>query len=186
MSGFRIATRAGVRLASQATAGAGIACLTLASVALAGMAWAAAPSATDAVAEVRAVAVGIIAADNARDLERVLGYYAADAVLMPPNESPVRGKAAIRPRYEDLFARFAPAIIGRIDDIQVDRDWAVVSGANGGHLEPRAGGEPRLLNDVYVMILRRSAVGEWTIVRLIWHAAEPRKESVERGDTHHD
>lgn len=55
---------------------------------------------TDAapVRQVRAVANGIIAADNARALERVLAYYAADAVLMPPGEQPVVGRAAIRPR----------------------------------------------------------------------------------------
>jgi len=52
-----------------------------------------------AVREARALATGIVDADNARDLERVLGYYAADAVLLPPGEGPVQGLAAIRPRY---------------------------------------------------------------------------------------
>src|SRR5262245_14838844 len=76
----------------------------------------AAPSApecrTDApgAREVRAVATGIVDADNRRDIERVLAYYAADAVLMPPGEAPVAGRDAIRPRYEALFAGFDPAI----------------------------------------------------------------------------
>ena len=44
-----------------------------------------------AVKAVRAVADGIIAADNARDITRVMGSYAADAWLLPPNDVPVRG-----------------------------------------------------------------------------------------------
>ncbi len=127
----------------------------------------------DLAAEVRAVAEGIIAADNARDLDRVLGYYADDAVLMPPNEPPVQGKEGIRPRYESLFAQFLPAIESRIDEIRVDRDWAFVAGGNGGRLAPRDGGEPRVLNDAWVMVLRRSGAHEWKIARLIWHSATP-------------
>jgi acetoin utilization deacetylase AcuC-like enzyme len=61
-------------------------------------------------AYVRAVAEGIVAADNARDLERVLGYYAPRATLMPPGEPPVTGHEAIRPRYEQLFRSFDPQI----------------------------------------------------------------------------
>ncbi len=38
----------------------------------------------------------IVAADNARDLERVLSYDAADAMLLPPGEPPVQGGDAIR------------------------------------------------------------------------------------------
>ena len=52
-------------------------------------------------------------ADNARDLDRVLGYYAADALLMPPGEGPVGGLAAIRPRYVSLFEAFTPQIACR-------------------------------------------------------------------------
>ncbi|MEW5917400.1 MAG: hypothetical protein AB1762_13400, partial [Gemmatimonadota bacterium] len=51
----------------------------------------------------REVAEGIIAADNERAIDKVLSYYADDALLMPPNEPSVSGVAAIRPRYEALF-----------------------------------------------------------------------------------
>jgi hypothetical protein len=46
--------------------------------------------------EIRAVASGIVAADNRRDAERVLAYYAADAVLMPPGEAHTRDRASGR------------------------------------------------------------------------------------------
>jgi len=123
--------------------------------------------------DVRAVAEGIIAADNARDIERVLGYYAADAILMPPGEQPVTGREAIRPRYEGLFAEFNPAIEAHIEEICAGNDLAIVRGHNGGRLVPRAGGAARTLNDVYLMVLHRNAEGEWRISRLMWHAADP-------------
>src|SRR5262245_58445729 len=65
-------------------------------------------------AQVRAVAEAIIAADNARDLERVLGLYTEDAVLFPPNDAAIKGKLAIRPRYEKLFREMQPELAGAI------------------------------------------------------------------------
>jgi len=141
-----------------------------------GDAWAQPPQEADAT-RVREIALGIISADNARDLSRVLAFYADDAVLLPPNEAPVHGKAAIEPRYEALFAEFDPDIAGEIAELHVTNDLAIVRGFNRGRLKPRTGGDARLLNDVYLMILRRASDGSWRIARLMWHsvtAAQPR------------
>jgi hypothetical protein len=94
-----------------------------------------------AVREVLAVASGIVDADNARDLERVLGYYAADAVLLPPGE------------------------------VCAGDGLAFVRGRNRGRLVARAGGAARELDDVFVMLLRRGTGGAFRISHLIWHRA---------------
>jgi uncharacterized protein (TIGR02246 family) len=120
-----------------------------------------------------AVASGIVAADNARDLERVLSYYAADAMLLPPGEPPVQGGDAIRSRYEALFGAFDPRIEARVEEACAAEGFAYVRGRNGGTLAPRAGGAPRRLDDVYLMLLRREPDGGWKITRLMWHAASP-------------
>ena len=122
-----------------------------------------------AVTAVRAVANGIIAADNARDLTRVMEAYAADAWLMPPREAPLRGHAAIRPRYESLFAGFTPAIEGRIDEACVSGSMAYVRGHNGGRMISRSNAPPRVLDDVYLMQLKIDSDGRWRISHLIWH-----------------
>lgn len=122
---------------------------------------------------VRRVAEGIIAADNNRDIEGVLSFYATDAVLLPPNEPPLSGHAAIRPRYEALFAGFTPAIEGRIDELIVDGVSAVVRGHNCGRLTSRGSAPSRALDDVYLMLLRREADGSWRISHLMWHRASP-------------
>jgi ketosteroid isomerase-like protein len=117
----------------------------LATIALASIVIQPAPPVADcradstAVKAVRAVADGIIAADNARDLTRVMDSYASDAWLLPPNEAPARGHAAIRPRYESLFSGFDPALEGRIDEACVSGSIALVRGHNGGRMISRAG-----------------------------------------------
>src|ERR1700731_3784325 len=60
----------------------------------------------------------------------------ADAMLLPPDENPVVGRAAI----------------------QVSRDWAYVRGRNTGTMRPlRGDGPERWLNDIFLMILCRDA-----------------------------
>jgi uncharacterized protein (TIGR02246 family) len=132
----------------------------------------------DSERDVRAVAAAIIAADNARNLDSVLALYAPDAVLMPPGEEPVRGRDAIRPRYEALFRSFNPAIRSELDEVRVAGSLAFVSGRNTGDLRPR---EPaaaaRRLNDLFVMVLAREPGGRWRIARQMWHAgSEPRSD----------
>jgi ketosteroid isomerase-like protein len=127
----------------------------------------------DDARQVRAVAEGIVLADNARDIGRVQGSYAPDAVLMPPNEMPIRGWDAIRPRYEALFASFAPAIEGHLDEICVSGSIAFVRGRNGGQFNPRGTGRTRTLNDTYLMLLRREGAATWRISHLMWHSASP-------------
>ena len=127
-------------------------------------------AAAEAAAGVRAVAVGLVAADNDRALDRVLDWYAADAVLLPPNEPPVQGLQSIRPRYASLFARFDPAIETHIDEVCVNGGLGFVRGRNGGRLRSRDGQPDRILSDSYLMELARDPSGKWRIGHLMWHA----------------
>ena len=121
--------------------------------------------------EVLAVANGIIAADNARELERVMSFYATDAVLMPPNEPAVVGHEAIRPRYEQLFANFLPEIELSVDEVCATDDLAFARGHNSGRLVGRRREEVRDLSDAFLMLLRRGDDRAWRISHLIWHRA---------------
>jgi len=118
---------------------------------------------------VHAVAAGIIAADNAGDIITVLGYYSDSATLLPPRTPPVSGIDSIQARYQALFGEWQPAIEGHIDRIEISADTARVRGHNGGVMRSLTPGvADRLLNDSYVMILRRHS-GAWLITRLAWH-----------------
>ena len=100
--------------------------------------------------EVAAVATGIIEADNARALERVLAFYAPSAVLLPPGQPPVAGFAAIRPRYEAMFAAFTPELSARVDEACASGALAYVRGHNRGRLVSRGGGSGQVVDDPYL------------------------------------
>lgn len=122
---------------------------------------------------IRQVTSGIIAADNVGDAEAVVRFYAEDAVLLPPNDSPVVGKAAIRARYKEGFRRFRFDISSTSDETEAFGEWAFDRGTTSGRMVPKGNEAPRKVHDKYVMILHKRADGSWKIARLIWNSAEP-------------
>jgi len=127
------------------------------------------PADAKAVAEVLS---GIVAADNAADLEAVISHYSDDAVLLPPNDKPVTGKAAVRARYEEGFRHFRFDIAYTSDETEIFGDWAFIRGTIRGRTIPRDETPGRTLNEKYVMILHREKSG-WKISRLIWNGSDP-------------
>jgi uncharacterized protein (TIGR02246 family) len=123
-------------------------------------------------AEVAKVLAGIIAADNAGDLDGVISFYAEDAVLLPPNDGDVNGKAAIRARYEEGFRHFRFDIVFSSDEAQVFGEWAFIRGAIHGRTIPKGDEASRKINDKYIMVLHRQKDG-WKIARLIWNGTDP-------------
>lgn len=119
---------------------------------------------------VRAIATGIIAADNAADVEAVLAFYAEGAVLIDPTGERVTDRAAVRQRYEGLFRTERAELVAHIDDLAVSGDLAIVRGRNTGRFVSRATGTARAVDDVYLMGLCRQADGQWRITHLMWHA----------------
>lgn len=129
--------------------------------------------------EVRRVVDGIIAAGNTGDLEAILSFYAEDAILLPPNGDPIRGLEAIRQHYEELFQTSVLYIRALSLETQVSSDWAFDRGTVDGQILPREDehgkikGEPKIVNDKYVMTLRREGENGWRITRLIWNSTDP-------------
>src|SRR5262245_21968559 len=123
--------------------------------------------------DVAAVATGIIEADNARAIEKVLAFYAPGAVLIPPGQPPVVGRTAIRPRYEAMFGAFTPDLVARVDEACASGGLGFVRGHNRGRLAARSGGRDEPVDDPYLMLLARGADGAWRITHLMWHRTGP-------------
>lgn len=119
---------------------------------------------------VRNVVHDIIAADNRCDIAAVIAQFTDDAMWLPPNEDPVKGKAAIRKRYEMLFKNYQPDMKVTCDEVVISADWAYVIGNVTGKLTSRTDDRVPTINDAFVMILRRSNNGDWHASRLMWHA----------------
>jgi uncharacterized protein (TIGR02246 family) len=122
---------------------------------------------------VRAVVHEIIAADNARDLDRAMSCYTDDLVNLPPTGGAIRGKAEQRARYASLFAQNQVELETSIEELHADADYAWVRGVNSGKIRPLDGSAARIVRDNYLMILRREQNGRWRIHRLMWTPEKP-------------
>jgi len=126
-----------------------------------------AQSLLDDKSAVRAVVEGIVAADNVEALERVLGYYASDAILIAPEGPDVIGTNALRRHYQSLFAAVDFDIHSRIDEISIAEDLAVVRGLNTVSAVAANSSQENCTASKYLMTLTRTD-SEWKISRLMW------------------
>ncbi|MBL8750855.1 MAG: nuclear transport factor 2 family protein [Planctomycetes bacterium] len=113
-----------------------------------------------------AVVRDLIAADNRGDLEASVGAY-TDDVVWRSAAGEVRGKAAIRERYREMFGAFDVHLEVAIDGEVARGDEVLVTGITKGRLQPRAGGEPKVVDDEFTATLRRDS-DRWRIRELAW------------------
>ncbi len=123
--------------------------------------------------EVRRVLTGFIAAYNGGDLEAVLDYYTADAILLPPDGEPLEGREAVRTYYAKLFETFAFEVSFKSAESRVAGAWAFDRGVTSGLVIEKESGASIEVRDNYLMILRHRADAGWRIARLIWNRAGP-------------
>jgi uncharacterized protein (TIGR02246 family) len=124
------------------------------------------------VVSVEQVAVQLGAAFNARDPAALAALYTEDAVLMPPGEPIVHGKAAIRAWFEQALPRLG-AIRVSLSAERTEGDLAVVTGTfrvqpSAAELEvvtPTASSE-RV--GKYILVLTRAGEA-WKILWDLWN-----------------
>lgn len=111
------------------------------------------------------------AALNAQDAARAASYYTEDAVLIPPGEPLVRGRAAIE-------AYWTAAIqAGGVRDVSVETLDARSSGDLGYEIGSFAltatgpNGEALTERGRYIELLERGTDGRWYSTAGIWNAA---------------
>lgn len=115
---------------------------------------------------VRAVVEGLIAADNAEDLGRVLSFYDDDAVLISPVGADIVGIKDIQLHYEQLFADVDLNIQISIDEIVVSGELAIVRGTND--VVATTANDASRVRSKFLMSLRRHPTGAWRVVYLMW------------------
>ncbi len=134
----------------------------------------AAPAADVAdAAAVRGAVEGLMAADNGGNPDLAIGFYAEDAVLMPPEGVAIVGRDAIRSHYVKVFGQSTLTLTARSDETMISCDLAFDRGTVSGSLQARDGGDPSAVRDQYLMVLRRDAAGRWKVLRLMWGPVPP-------------
>src|SRR5262245_42471881 len=112
-----------------------------------------------------AVLASLQRADNAGDLEAVIALYVDDATLLPPGESRVDGKPAIRARYTSLFSRTRMEARFEIDDEKTADAVGYIRGRMIGK-RTATNGAVEDLTGKFVMLFRKER-GAWRIASLI-------------------
>ena len=136
---------------------------------------AAAPAAKGAAARAAILKTDVewaAAAGGTTDVERIVSYWTDDAVIYPPRETPVAGKAAIRRYVGDSLKIPGFAISWKPADavVSASGDLGYTTGTNSFTF-PDAQGRPTTSNGRYVTVWRREADGRWRCVVDFWNEA---------------
>ena len=104
-------------------------------------------------------------AAGARNVDQTVSYYAADAVVMPPNIPALNTKEAIRGLWQSMLG--SPGFSGGWTPTRVDvarsGDLAYVTG-NYEFTEKDAGGAPMTDKGKYLEVWKKQADGSWKCV----------------------
>jgi uncharacterized protein (TIGR02246 family) len=123
-------------------------------------------------AAIRAVADLYVKATMAGDAKAIAALYTEDAMEMPPNQPPIKGRAAIQQYYEKELAgaKMANFSLNHLETHAVgDRGYDV--GTYKQNVTPTGSAG---FNDTgkYVVILKRSA-GSWKVAYAIYSSDRP-------------
>ena len=114
------------------------------------------------------------AAAAAKDLDKTVSYYSADAVVMPPNAPSATTKEAIRSAWKEMLTSPGAAISWKATKVEVAKsgDLAYVSGTYEETMTD-ASGKPVKDHGKYVEIFKKQADGTWKVVADIWNSDLP-------------
>jgi uncharacterized protein (TIGR02246 family) len=155
----------------------------LLSLSLAGCAPASFDPAAEGTALLRRDAEWANAASAGKDVEKIVSYWSEDAVVLPPGQPELRGKAAIRAyvsgslkipgfriHWKSSNVRFSP-----------DGNLAYMDGANEVTV-PGANGKPVTQHGRGITVWRRDPDGQWRCVVDIWNDPPGKQINAGRGN----
>ena len=117
------------------------------------------------------------AASQARDMDAMPALYTDDAVVMPPDEPLVQGKAALRARLESEWAEDeGEEFSSAVTEVVVSGDWGFVRGTWAEVVPEGETGE----TGNWLVICQRRADGSWGIARETW--SEEEEEDDDEGE----
>jgi uncharacterized protein (TIGR02246 family) len=102
---------------------------------------------------------------NAADAKGVAMLYAADAVLIPPGQAAVRGRAAIEAYHVSVHRDTKFACSGGYLGFRVVANTAVGWGYDECTETPRAGGPAKKTKGQWLSVYEKQSDGQWIIIR---------------------
>ncbi len=117
-------------------------------------------------------------AAGTKDLERIVSFWTEDAVVYPPREAPVAGKAAIRKYVGESLKVPGFAISWKPGEavVSASGDLGYTTGTNSFTF-PNAQGQLTTSHGRYVTVWRKEPGGRWRCVIDFWNEAPPPAEA---------
>jgi uncharacterized protein (TIGR02246 family) len=113
------------------------------------------------------------AAYNSADAAALANLYTEDAIVMPPHQPAVEGKAAIQGWFQTFFSQNTAKLAIIAQETQMINGWAYDRGTFAITITPKAGGGPIEDAGKYLVILQRQADGAWKVHRDIDNSNNP-------------
>ena len=123
----------------------------------------------DIKAEIRRSLGQSSSAFNCGDVETILGSYAPDAVVLPPNSPAVQGIEAIRPLWQSLLAVGYCNAVFELDEIEHWGDVALAIGRYNVQI-PTKPGAFEVDRGKYVGHWRRMPDGQFCVTVSMWYS----------------
>lgn len=115
---------------------------------------------------------------KAGSADQMATLYTDDAVVLYPNQPPVKGRAAIGAYFKSFFDQFAQeAFELTSEEIEIAGPWAFDRGSYHWKGILRTGGAPVEDTGKYLVILRRQADGTWKVARDMDNSDRPRSQA---------
>jgi ketosteroid isomerase-like protein len=113
---------------------------------------------------------------ESKDVDKVVSYWADDAIVIPPGQPVVKGKGALRKMVEDSKNIPGFSITWKSSDIHFSPDgkMAYMSGENLVTMNDSIGHKISIPGRAYT-IWRKEADGNWKCVVDIWNNPPPEK-----------
>jgi len=118
----------------------------------------------------------LLAALRADSPDSLVALLADDVVIMPPNEPPLKGKAAVRTWYDQFVGQMRTSSLTITDrEVLIGGDYATEVAGFEWTLAPVAGGPPVVDRGSYMQLWHREADGRWKFSREVWNSSTPLK-----------
>jgi ketosteroid isomerase-like protein len=111
------------------------------------------------------------AAAGAKNLEKTVSFYSADAIVMPPNDPAATSSEAIRKGWQDLLASPGLVISWKTTKVEVAKsgDLACLSGTYELTMND-ASSKPVNDHGKYVEVWEKQSDGKWKCGTDIWNS----------------
>jgi uncharacterized protein (TIGR02246 family) len=116
-------------------------------------------------AQIEAIEERIQAGFAAGDADAIAAQYTEDALLLPQDSPPIRGRAAIAENYRPALKEYTMRLQTHVEEVEVAGDWAWLRGRFEHTSTSKADGTVTTYRGKYLGIARRDPDGVWRFHR---------------------